>query len=89
MQIDDRFHALARSAKVFDPRANIEYGAKLIASNLKAFPGNLAAGIAAFNAGVGGVQSALSHGRPPSSATYSKGYISKIEASMRKYDMYL
>ncbi len=88
LQIDDRSHSFARTARVFDPAANLDYGARLIRSNLSAFPGNTRAGIAAFNAGQGAVRSALDAGRDPSSATYSRTYISKVLEGQRRYERY-
>jgi soluble lytic murein transglycosylase-like protein len=88
MQIDDRWHAFARQPNALDPAANIDYGTSMIASDLKSFPGNLRAGIAAYNAGVGGVQGALSRGEDPSKATYSPGYIDGIQSSMNRFQQY-
>lgn len=51
--------ATARSLGVsdpFDPRENIMGGAKLLASNLREFGGNLSLALAAYNAGSGNVK---------------------------------
>lgn len=37
MQIDDRFHPLARTEKVWDPATNIDYGVQLLAKNFKRY----------------------------------------------------
>lgn len=70
MQIDDRFHAFARTGKWDDPEANIMYAAKVLTSS-KAFikqrfsltPDNLLrATVAGYNCGAGNVSKALKRG---------------------------
>ncbi len=50
-QIDDRYHAFARSAAAMDPAANARYAAKMISENLKRFGGNVREALSAYNAG--------------------------------------
>ena len=50
-QIDDRWHAFARSGAAMDPAANAEYAASLLAGNLKRYGGDVHAALSAYNAG--------------------------------------
>lgn len=50
-QIDDRYHAFARTAAAMDPAANAEYAAGMIADNLKRYGGNVREALSAYNAG--------------------------------------
>lgn len=50
-QIDDRYHAFARSPQAMDPGANADYAADMIAGNLKRYGGNVRAALSAYNAG--------------------------------------
>ncbi|HVY61431.1 MAG TPA: transglycosylase SLT domain-containing protein [Planctomycetota bacterium] len=84
MQIDDRSHAFARGPDAFDPAKNIAEGAKILAGNAKAFPGNEDAQIAAYNAGVGGVKKAMKQGLDPGDATYAPGYVEDVEANEKR-----
>lgn len=49
-QIDDRYHAFARTAAAMDPAANAEYAAKMISDNIKRY-GSVHAALSAYNAG--------------------------------------
>ena len=49
-QIDDRYHAFARSAAAMDPGANARYAAKMISDNIKRY-GSVRAALSAYNAG--------------------------------------
>lgn len=49
-QIDDRYHAFARSSAAMDPGANADYAAGMIADNLKRY-GSVRAALSAYNAG--------------------------------------
>jgi soluble lytic murein transglycosylase-like protein len=71
MQIDDRSHGawLSSHNGGMDPASNIMHGAEILRSSIDAFGGDIAKGLAAYNAGVGGVQSALRAGRSADSAT--------------------
>ena len=40
-QIDDRYHAFARTAAAMDPAANADYAANMIAGNLQRYGGNV------------------------------------------------
>ncbi len=50
-QIDDRYHAFARSAGAMNPSANADYAAGMIADNLKRYGGNVREALSAYNAG--------------------------------------
>ena len=50
-QIDDRWHAFARTAAAMDPAGNADYAAGLLASNLRRFGGDVRAALSAYNAG--------------------------------------
>ena len=64
---------------ILDPRRNITVACRnFIAPAIKAFPGNLDAVIAAYNAGIGAVSHALAEGKDPSAVTYSVRYTFKV-----------
>lgn len=50
-QIDDRFHAFARTAAAADPRANADYAAGMLSGLLRQYGGNVRAALSAYNAG--------------------------------------
>ncbi len=50
-QIDDRWHAFARSPAAMDPGRNADYAAGMLSSNLQRFGGNVRAALSAYNAG--------------------------------------
>lgn len=50
-QIDDRYHAFARSTASMDPGANADYAAGLLASLLQRYGGNVHKALSAYNAG--------------------------------------
>ena len=50
-QVDDRWHAFARSPAAMDPAKNTDYAAGLIAGNLRRYGGDLRAALSAYNAG--------------------------------------
>ena len=50
-QVDDRWHAFARSPGAMDPAKNADYAAGLIAGNLRRYGGDLHAALSAYNAG--------------------------------------
>ena len=50
-QIDDRYHAFARSTSSMNPAANADYAAGLLASLLHRFGGNVHKALSAYNAG--------------------------------------
>lgn len=80
MQIDDRSHGawLASHNGGMDPASNIMYAAQILRESMDAFGGDLRKGLAAYNAGVGGVQAALRAGRSPDSATTGGDYGSAV-----------
>jgi len=50
-QIDDRWHAFARSAAAMNPQANADYAAAMIAGLLQRYGGNVHKALSAYNAG--------------------------------------
>ncbi|HTD35379.1 MAG TPA: transglycosylase SLT domain-containing protein [Candidatus Elarobacter sp.] len=50
-QIDDRWHAFARSPAAMDPARNADYAAGLLESNLGRYGGDVRAALSAYNAG--------------------------------------
>ena len=50
-QIDDRWHAFARSPAAMDPARNADYAAGMLESNLNRFGGNVRSALSAYNAG--------------------------------------
>ena len=50
-QIDDRWHAFARSPSAMDPAANADYAAGMLAGNLRRYGGDVRAALSAYNAG--------------------------------------
>lgn len=90
-QIDDRFHAafLRGNSNGRDINSATDYAAKLLRSNIDALGGDVWAGVAAYNAGVGGVQSALRAGRSPDSATTGNNYSATIRRNAEEFRRYL
>lgn len=50
-QIDDRWHAFAKTRDAMDPAKNAQYAARMIAGNLKQYGGNVREALSAYNAG--------------------------------------
>jgi hypothetical protein len=50
-QIDDRWHAFARTPAAMDPASNADYAAGILASNLQRYGGDVRAALSAYNAG--------------------------------------
>lgn len=50
-QIDDRWHAFARTAAAMDPARNADYAAGMLAAGLKRYGGDLHKALSAYNAG--------------------------------------
>lgn len=50
-QIDDRYHAFARTPAAMNPGANADYAAGMIAGLLRTYGGNLHEALSAYNAG--------------------------------------
>jgi len=50
-QIDDRWHAFARSSAAMDPAKNADYAAGMLESNLHRYGGDVRAALSAYNSG--------------------------------------
>jgi hypothetical protein len=50
-QVDDRWHAFARSPAAMDPKQNADYAAGMIAGNLRRYGGDVRAALSAYNTG--------------------------------------
>jgi hypothetical protein len=50
-QIDDRWHAFARTPAAMDPAQNADYAAGILSSNLNRYGGDVHAALSAYNAG--------------------------------------
>jgi len=69
-------------ADILEPYYNLQVACRdFIAPNLRAFPDNLDAAIAAYNAGAGAVQAALNNGRPLTEVTYDPMYIPHVSGA--------
>lgn len=72
-----------------DPRQNIDYGASVIAANLRHYDGDLDRAAAAYNAGPGAVDRALRAGRSADSVTTGGDYGSDVQRRHRHFDRLL
>jgi hypothetical protein len=50
-QIDDRWHAFARTPAAMDPAQNADYAAGILASNLRQYGGDVRSALSAYNTG--------------------------------------
>jgi len=50
-QIDDRWHAFARSSRAMDPASNADYAAGMLSGLLRRYGGNVGEALSAYNAG--------------------------------------
>lgn len=87
MQIDDRFHGdfLRSHQNGLDPASNIDYGTSLLRQNLDHFGGDYGKALAAYNAGIGGVERAIRNGRSADSATTGNDYGSDVLNRARNF----
>ena len=90
-QIDDRSHSefLSTSNNGRDIASSTDYAAKLLRNYTDQLGGDLSAGVSAYNAGVGGVQNALSKGQSPDSATTGGNYSASVMAKAEEFKQYL
>lgn len=83
-QIDRRYHsAWAASAAWWEPQINIDKAAEILAAKLKRFPGNVPAGIAAYNASEERVARAVAEGKDPQSVTTRGAYVDEVTARLQ------
>lgn len=74
---------------IFDPRTNILIACRdFIAPSLRAFPHNLDAVVAAYNAGDGAVATAILHGRDLTSVTFAPWYIPRVTAAFSYFNTF-
>lgn len=101
MQINDRANPGygATTSDPFDPGANIRWAIeRVIVPNIQTFAGGdwpsrlarvgatpLAAAVAAYNAGAGGVMRVVGQGFHPDAATYSKNYSALVLSRARQF----
>ncbi len=90
-QIDDRYHKpfLDKHHNGRDIGASADYAARLLASNAKAFGGDWRKAVAAYNAGVGGVNKALHRGRDEDTATTGGDHAAKVMDYARQFRPHL
>lgn len=77
MQVDDRYHVIARMLPANDHPAFIDYAARFFSDLKKRLP-NQKAAVAAYNAGVNGVKNVLAQGLDPDAATTGKDYAADV-----------
>src|SRR4051794_10071220 len=80
-QYDDRFHKIPPGFDT-DARQQADIAAGMLAELIKHFGNNLKAAMAAYNAGVGGVEKQLKNGKGPDAATTGKDYGSDVLARL-------
>lgn len=90
MQIDDRSHGswLASHNQGLDPASNIDYGTSIIRQNLNAFGGDYKKALAAYNAGGGNVQAAVSRGLSADAYTTGHDYGSDVLSRAQGFKKY-
>jgi hypothetical protein len=82
MQIDDRYHALARWD---DPETNIRAGAAILLANLDHYGGDEPPALAAYNCGLHGVDRALSEGLGVDAYTTGRDYSRDVLARVARW----
>ncbi len=90
-QIDDRWHGdfLRANQNGRDIASSTDYAARLLRNYTDQLGGDLRLGVAAYNAGVGGVQTALRNGRSADSATTGGNYSATIFRNAEEFRGYL
>jgi hypothetical protein len=87
MQIDSRWHHhfLVNNKNGMDPFTNIDYGALLLAANLRAYNGDLFNAISAYNCGSGSVNKALRDGKSAEAFTTGGDYATDCTGRAAKF----
>ncbi len=90
-QIDDRFHGdfLRNNQNGRNIASATDYAARLLRNYTDQLGGDLRLGVAAYNAGVGGVQNALRQGRSADSATTGGNYSATIFRNAEEFRRHL
>ncbi len=88
MQINGDAHPdfFARTKDPLAPKAQIDYGADVLAANLRHFGGDARKAVAAYNAGIGGVERVLKRGLDASAATSAQRYVPSILGLAQRYE---
>lgn len=73
---------LYQGSNILAPGYNLTVACKnFIKPNIEAFPNDLDAIIAAFNAGIGAVRNAIKHGTPMTEVTYGEWYVPSVRGA--------
>lgn len=86
-QIDDRFHAFAKTAAAMNPQANADYAAGMISGLLKRYGGDVHKALSAYNAGdpnANGTVTAWQDGRQLGYADSVLRHYASLSAKRRK-----
>jgi len=70
-QIDDRYHAFAKTAAAMNPAANAEYAARMLSGLLQRYGGDVHKALSAYNAGDPGATGTVTHWQDGSRLGYA------------------
>jgi hypothetical protein len=87
-QYDDRFHEIPAGFDT-NPQLQADIAAKMLAALIAHFPGNMQAAMAAYNAGVGGVERKLRNHQSADDATTGRDYGSDVLARLEALQEHL